>query len=308
MNLNQLRLYKEVASRGSFTAAAEAMMMSQPGASLQVKALERHFGVRLLERSGSGLKLTEAGEIVLDAATSILSAADRMEQLVAELRGARRGRIVIAANITGGMYVVPPIIAAFREAQPEVDILLQIEPTERIYERVEQGIVDVAVVGGPTAGERFEVRRLCRDRLVLIAHPRHPLADRADLALDEVARAELILPETGSRMRALVEHAFREERLAIRPRLVVSGTEAIKRAVASRLGVGFVSVYAVTEEVRAGVLRVIPLRRTDLSRDYDLIRRKERYVSPALQAFVDFALEQGTRLKPDLPAPHKKMQ
>lgn len=282
-------------------------MMSQPGASLQVKALERHFGVRLFERTATGVRLTEAGAIVLDAADAILNAADRMERLVAEVRGARRGRVVIAANTTGGMYVVPPIIAAFREHQPEVDLHLQIEPTELIYERLDQSIVDVAVVGGPTDPERFMVRRLCPDQLVLISHPRHPLAQRPALDLHEVARAELILPEHGSRMRALVEQAFREARIAVRPRMVVSGTEAIKRAVASRLGVGFVSAYAVVDEVRGGVLRVLSLTDGPLSRDYEIITRKERYVSPALQSFVDFALEQGAGMRPPVkPAPSHK--
>lgn len=282
-------------------------MMSQPGASLQVKALERHFGVRLFERTATGVRLTEAGAIVLDAADAILNAADRMERLVAEVRGARRGRVVIAANTTGGMYVVPPIIAAFREHQPEVDLHLQIEPTELIYERLDQSIVDVAVVGGPTDPERFMVRRLCPDQLVLISHPRHPLAQRSALDLHEVARAELILPEHGSRMRALVEQAFREARIAVRPRMVVSGTEAIKRAVASRLGVGFVSAYAVVDEVRGGVLRVLSLTDGPLSRDYEIITRKERYVSPALQSFVDFALEQGAGMRPPVkPAPSHK--
>lgn len=293
-----MRVYREVGTRGSFTAAAEALMMSQPGASLQVKALERHFGVRLFERTASGVRLTEAGAIVLDAADAILNAAERMERLVAEIRGARRGRIVIAANTTGGMYVVPPIIAAFRELQPEIDLLLQIEPTERIYERLAQGIVDVAVVGGPSDPERFLIRRLCPDRLVVIAHPRHALAQRPSIELRDVARSELILPEVGSRMRAHVEQTFRDSRLSIRPRMVVSGTEAIKRAVASHLGVGFVSAYAVVEEVRAGILRVLDVTDGPAGRDYEVLTRKDRFVSPALEAFVAFALERGATTTP----------
>ena len=306
MKLEQLRVYKEVASRGSFTAAAEALMMSQPGASLQVKALEAHFGVRLLDRTAGGVKMTEAGAVVLDAVTTILAETERMERLVADIRGARSGRIVIAANTTGGMYVVPPVIAAFREAQPEVDIVLQIEATERIYERVEQSIVDIALVGGPNDPERFLVRRFCGDQLVLIAHPGYPLAPQGAASLSDVARAELILPEVGSRMRALVEQTFRDARLAIRAKLVVSGTEAIKRAVASRLGVGFVSIFAVTEEVRAGILRIIPLRDADLARNYELIARKDRYVSPALAAFTEFAIARGATLSLPVPEPRPR--
>jgi DNA-binding transcriptional LysR family regulator len=293
VNLNQLRVFREVAARGSFTAAAEALMLSQPAVSLHVRSLERDLGVRLLERGPGGVTLTEAGAAVLAGSTTILHTLDQMEQAVAEMRGARRGRVLLGANTTGGMYVAPRVVAAFREEQPEVEVAFQVDSSERLYERIQQSILDLAIVGGPADPARFDVRRLCADQLVLVAHPKHRLVARGPLRLAEVAREDLLLAEVSSRMRGLVEGVFREAGLAIRPRLVLSGTEALKKAAEASLGLAFVSAYAVEREVAAGALAVLPVADGTFQRDYELVSLKGRYLTPALTSFVEFALAFG---------------
>lgn len=281
-------------------------MLSQPAASLHVRSLERELGVRLLERAARGLVITEAGDAVLAATTTILHTLEQMEQAVAELRGARRGRVLLGANTTGGMYVAPRVIAAFRAEQPEIEVALQIESTERIYERIGQSILDLAIVGGPADAERFEVQRLCADKLVLVAHPQHRLAGRGPLQLAEIAREDLLLAEPSSRMRQLVEAVFREAGLAIRPHLVLSGTEALKKAAEASLGIAFVSAYAVDREVGAGALRVLALADATFRRDYEIVTLKGRYLTSAITSFVQFALEYGEAyLVPPALAPRK---
>jgi DNA-binding transcriptional LysR family regulator len=310
VNVHQLRVFREVATRRSFTAAAEALMLSQPAASLHVRSLERELAVRLLERTPHGLVLTEPGEAVLAAATTVISTLEQMEQAVAEMRGARRGRLLLGANTTGGMYVAPRVIAAYRAVHPEVEIVLQIEATERIYERLAQGLLDVAIVGGPAETVRFDVRRLCADRLVLIAHPDHRIGGVPPLRLADVARQDLILAETSSRMRQLVEGVFRQAGLAVRPRLVLAGTEALKKAAESSLGAAFVSAYAVEREVATGALRELPIADAEFLRDYELVSLKGRYLTPAITGFLQFATEYGaTRLVPprlDPPRPARR--
>jgi DNA-binding transcriptional LysR family regulator len=281
-------------------------MLSQPAASLHVRSLERELAVRLFERSSTGITLTPAGEAVLAGAIAVLQTLEHMEQAVAELRGARRGRIAIAANTTGGMYLAPQIIAAFRETHPEIEVVFQIESTERIYERLSQGIVDFAIVGGPSPTERFEVRRLCADELVLVAHPRHRLLAKLPLKLSDLIHEDLILAETNSKMRALVESVFRQAGIAVRPRLVLSGTEALKKATEATLGVAFVSAYAVEREVALGTLRVLPIADGSFGRDYELLALKGRYLTPALSSFVEFSVDYAaTRLSRPTLAPRR---
>ena len=270
-------------------------MLSQPAASLHVRSLERALGVRLLERTPRGLVLTEAGEATLGAATTILSTLEQMEQAVAEIRGARRGRVVLGANTTGGMYVAPRIVAAFRVAQPEVEVGLQIDSSERLCERITQGVLDVAIIGGPGDPDRFALQRLCADEVVPVAHPDHRVVARAPLRLADLAREDLILAEPASRMRALVESVFRQAGVVIRPRLVLSGTEALKKAAESALGVAFVSAYAVEREVAAKTLCVLTIADGSFQRDYEIVSLKGRYFTPAIASFVEFAVSFAER-------------
>lgn len=290
MNFRQLQVFQEVATRRSFTAAAEALMLSQPAASLHVRSLERSLGVRLLERTPQGLVITEAGEATLAAATTILSTIGQMEQAVAEIRGARRGRVVIGANTTGGMYVTPRVVAAFRSAQPEIEVVLHIDSSDRLYERMAQGVLDIVIAGGPGDAERFDVRRLCRDEVIAVVHPAHAAIARAPLGLAELAREDLVLAEPGSRMRALVESVFRRVGIVIRPRLVLAGTEALKKAAESALGIAFVSVYAAERELTLGTLAAVAVSDASFQRDYEIATLKGRYVTPAIAGFLEFAV------------------
>ncbi|HEY8369425.1 MAG TPA: LysR substrate-binding domain-containing protein, partial [Thermodesulfobacteriota bacterium] len=256
MNLHRLRVFRAVAERMSFSAAAEQLYLTQPAVSLQVRALERSLGVRLFDRTGGRLALTPAGEALLRSAATILNAEDEARRVIDELRGASAGRLIVAANTTGGMYLVPRLIAAFRAEAPRVQIDLDVDATDRICERVAQGMVDLGFVGGPIEDRRLAVEPVVDDRLVLIASPANPLAQRRRrrLSLERLAAEPLIVPEPASRTRLLVERRLREAGLPFRPAAQMVGTEAVKKAVEANLGVAFVSSYAVEGELALGRL------------------------------------------------------
>src|SRR5581483_10484386 len=207
MNLNQLRAFVTVANTMSFTLAAEDLHITQPAVSLQIKALERSVRIRLFERRGNVLSLTEAGRALLDSAVLMVNAEDQAERVLAELSGERRGKLALGANTTGGMYVVPELISAFREQWPEVDVELHIEPAVRILERIHQNILDLGFVGGPVDDPRFDVEHMAPDPLVLIFSPKHPFAGRPSIPVHELSGQALIVPEATSVMRILFERA-----------------------------------------------------------------------------------------------------
>jgi DNA-binding transcriptional LysR family regulator len=179
MNLNQVQIFCAVAKHLSFSMAAEELFITQPAVSQQVKALERQLNVKLFERVGHKLFLTEAGEAALTHFQAMLTSRAEMEQTLAMLRGSGRGRLAVGANTTGGMYVAPGILRAFRDVSPEVEATLQIETTNRILDRVMQNMIDVAIVTGPVEDLRFTIRDLCPDEVPLIVSPSHPFAVRA---------------------------------------------------------------------------------------------------------------------------------
>jgi LysR family transcriptional regulator, low CO2-responsive transcriptional regulator len=288
MNLHQIRVFYTVANRLSFTLAAQDLVMSQPAVSLQVKALEQALGLRLFERVSNHLSLTQAGEALYHSAVAMLSAEDEASRTMAELAGATRGKLVIGANTTGGMYIMPSVIRDFRKRYPETEIVLHIDGTERLCERVQQNVVDLAFVGGPIEDNRFRVEHLCLDPLTLIFSPVHAFAGKTSVSLMELAAEEFVLPEASSRTRLLVERALRERGLAIKIGQQLTGTEPVKKAVESNLGIGIVSSHAVDREIAAGHLATASVESLVLQRHFEMISRADKYFSPAGLRFREF--------------------
>lgn len=289
MNLHQLQIFATVAKHLSYSVAAEELFMSQPAASQQVKALERNLNVKLFERVGHSLYLTEAGEAILENALAILSARAEMEQVLAQLRGSTRGRLALGANTTGGMYVIPPIVRSFREPHPEADVTLQIETTNRICDRVMQNMIDVAVVTGPVQDGRLVIRDLCADELYAICSPAHPFAQRSAVTLADVAAESFVVPEPGSRTRLLVEQAFAERGHKLRVTMQLPGTESVKKAVEANLGLAMVSKYAVQRELAHGVLARVSIEDLAIDRPIHILYRKGKHLSPLARSFLAFA-------------------
>ena len=301
MNLHHLRIFYTVAQRGTITAAAADLLLSQPAVSLQLKALERSLGLPLFERGGARLRLTQAGEVLHRAAVSILHAKDEAERAIAELRGGTRGRLILGAGTTGGMYVLPRIVQAYKGRWPETEVLLHTGTTDQLLDELQQNVLDMALVGGPIDDRRFDVEGICGDQLALIAAPTHPLASLGKVTLRDLGGAAFIVPETGSRTRQLVERRLREAGVPLTIAMQMAGTEGVKRAVEAGLGVGMVSRYAIESEVAAGVLRRLPLEGFELRRAMNLVSRAQQYFSPMGVKFREFARSYGARHLDPLP-------
>jgi DNA-binding transcriptional LysR family regulator len=291
VNLNQVQVFCTVAKHMSYSMAAEELFITQPAVSQQVKALERQLNVKLFERAGNKLFLTEAAEAVLTHCQAMLTSRAEMEQTLAMLRGSGRGRLALGANTTGGMYVAPAIVRALRDLSPEVEATLQIETTNRILERVMQNMIDVAIVTGPVEDRRFAIRDLCEDEVYLIVSPSHPFANRASVSPAEVAAEDFAVPEPGSRTRMLIEQAFLERGHKLRVTMQLPGTEAVKKAVESNLAVAMVSRYSVPRELALGVLARVPIDGLVLDRPIHILHRKGKHLSPLARRFLSFAQE-----------------
>lgn len=291
MNLNQVQIVCAVAKHLSFSMAAEELFITQPAVSQQVKALERQLNVKLFERVGHKLFLTEAGEAALPQFQAMLTARAEMEQTLAMLRGSGRGRLALGANTTGGMYVAPAIVRAFRDISPEVEATLQIETTNRILDRVMQNMIDVAIVTGPVEDRRFTIRDLYEDEVHLIVSPSHPFAGRASVSPGEAAAEDFAVPEPGSRTRMLIESAFHNQGHRLRVTMQLPGTEAVKKAVEANLGVAMVSRYAISREVALGVLTRVPIDGLVIERPIHILHRKGKHLSPLVRRFLTFASE-----------------
>lgn len=289
MNLHRLRIFQAVAQRRNITAAASELMLSQPAVSLQLKSLERDLGLPLFQRGGPKLQLTDAGEVLYRAAASILYAKDEAERAIGELRDGTKGRLIVGAGTTGGMYVLPRILQSYKERWPGTEIVMQVGTTDQLLERLLQNGLDLAIVGGPIEDRRFKTETLCAEDLVLIAAPTHPIAGVAAITLKDLGGLPFIVPEVGSRTRQLVERRLRDAGVPMRIAMQMPGTEGVKRAVEAGLGIGIVSGYAVEAELATGVLRCLPIADFALSRPVSMVYRSQKYFSPVGERFRNFA-------------------
>lgn len=289
MNLHQLRIFCTVVEHRNYTKAADVLFMTQPAVSLQIQALERSLQVKLLERVNQQLVVTEAGEVLYQCALPMLNAEEEAERVLAELRGVARGRLVIGANTTGGMYVVPPVLAEYKERHPDSELLLQIDATDRLIERVRQGIIDLGFACGTIAQPELTVEDIGIDVLTLILSMRHPLASLPSLTLEQVVAQPFIVPESISRTRQFIEQTMRERGYTLKIAMHFQGTEPVKKAVEFNLGVGIVSSTAVEREVAAGVLRAMPIEGLELRRPLVMFYRHGKYFGPMARDFMLYA-------------------
>jgi len=260
--------------------------MTQPAVSLQMQALEKSLQVKLLERVNQKLIVTEAGQALYQCALPMLNAEEEAERVLAELKGVARGRLVIGANTTGGMYIIPPLLATYKEQYPESDLLLQIDATDRLIERVRQGVIDLGFACGVITQDGLMVETIGGDTLTLILSPRHPLASQPFLTLEQVVSLPFIVPESISRTRQLIEQTLRERGYTLKIVMHLQGTEPVKKAVESYLGAAIVSSAAVQREVDAGVLCAIPIADLQLRRPVAMFYRQGKYFGPMAQHFM----------------------
>jgi len=289
MTLNQLRVFKAIASTRNVAAAAKSMFMTPSSVSMQLKALEKDLRVPLYERRKGQINLTEAGVMLLRYADTMLAAEEEAMREIASLRGTLRGRLRFGTNVTGGMYVVPAMIRQFRDAYPEVEVSLVIDTSPRIMDAILQGIVDAGIIGGPVDTTRFELERVGSDELIPIVSPAHKLAAMGKVALESLSSESLILPGLGSRSRWLLEAMLRDRDFHARVGLTMSGTEEVKKAVEANLGVGFVSRYAIEREIRDGTLVSLQVEGFRVERDFEMIWPKGHSLPTTATPLIDIA-------------------
>ena len=290
MTIRQLEVFLAVGQAKSFSRAAERIHLSQPTLSEHMRELEAELGVRLFVRHPRAVSLTEAGRVFADYATRVVATLAAGRQALAELDGLQRGSLVVGASTTPGTYVLPALIARFRGAYPGIDVALRIANSRIVEERVRDGEVDVAVIGGHMLGpgERCVAAGIV-DELQLIASAKHPIG--ATISRAKLARERLLIREEGSATRQVMERALRETGIAVRPAMELDHTETIKRAVMAGLGIAFVSRYAIEDEVRAKRLRVVAVDKLKIRRHFHVIHDERRPLSASARAFVGF-LEQ----------------
>jgi DNA-binding transcriptional LysR family regulator len=282
MDIDQLKTFLEVSRQKSFSRAAEKLYVTQPSISAQIRALETYLGHRLFERGGGKVTLTAAGRVFEPFAEDCLTRLNHMVLAMADLERSPRGSLSVSANDSTALYVLPVFFSKFRKQYPRVALNIVRAERTKSLELVLDREVDFGVVSLPLKDQRLHIEVVHKDELVLTVPGTHPLASHETVTLQQVAQHRLLLPKQGRRREQLDE-------LIPRIGMELDSNELLKRLILKDMGIGFLPKINVHEELRAGVLKVVPIENVEISRDLALISRKDRLLTRAGNAFFTFA-------------------
>jgi DNA-binding transcriptional LysR family regulator len=288
MTLEQLRIFVAVAERLHMTRAAEALHLTQSAASAAVAALETRYGARLFDRVGRGLALSDAGEAFLPEARAVLARAAAAVQALDDLAGLKRGRIAIHASQIIASYWLPPRLARFAGAHPQVILDLQVGNTAQVAQAVQDGAADLGFVEGRLADDRLVRTPVGGDRLAVVAATDHPLAGRSPVTGADLLACAWVLREEGSGTRSEFGRALGVmgvDAAALAVRLVLPSNEAVLGAVASGEMLSAVSTLAAAPLIAAGRIATLAVHLPE--RGFDLLTDRRRRRSRAATAFVE---------------------
>jgi DNA-binding transcriptional LysR family regulator len=294
MDTRQLAAFVTVVERKSFSRAAEQLGLTQPAVSLQIRSLEKRFGLQLLDRSGRRVEPTEAGRRLYRRAQRLLALEEQMvDEVVAETDGELRGTVQIGASTGPGGGVVPLLLCDFQLRNPEVEISLSVFDTQRVVELVAERELELGVVGAARRHRGVVFEPLFRDEVVLACAPGHRFAGKK-LPLEQLREEPLIVMQEGAGVRQVIEDELRQAGTRLRDfdvRLELGLQESVKSAVAAGYGVSFISRSAVEAELAAGTLAAAQVEGLEPSREISLVRSSGRQLTHAAEAFVTFARE-----------------
>jgi molybdate transport repressor ModE-like protein len=283
----RMRLLVEIERRGSLSAAAGAIGIGQPSASQHLRLLEAAAGQRLVERSGRGSSLTEAGKVLAGRAAQALASLGAAEEELHALAGLQIGTIRLGASTAPGAYLLPDTLGCFRREFPGVAVEVEIASSGEILERLLAGRVQLAIIGAQEADPRVRLMPFLEDEIVGIAKPGQLRLRAGKLDPAAIASLTVLCREPGSSSRELVEAELRTVGVAPGASWELGSTEAVKRAAREGLGIAFLSRYAVAEEVARGDLASFRLRgRPPLRRDFFVATLAGRPLSPSEDGFV----------------------
>jgi DNA-binding transcriptional LysR family regulator len=291
VSMRQIQLFVEVAKRQSFVRTAEAMHLSPPAVTMQIKELEAAVELPLFDRRGRSVSLTTAGEYFLVYAKRVLSTLKDAEDAMARLRRTEIGVLAIGL-VSTAKYFVPRLLAAFRQEYPGIEARLSVSGNrEQLVAQLQENTIDLAIMGRPPKELATRAEPFAAHPLVFVAPPGQQLLKDERPTLAELEAQPFIVREPGSGTRRAMEDFLRLQQIAPRVTMEMSSNETIKQAVMAGMGVSFLSLHTLGLELQSGLLRILAVPGTPIMRTWNIVHLQSKTLSPAAEAFRYYVLE-----------------
>ena len=294
MNLKQLEVFLAVAESGSFSKGADATFITQSTVSQHISALEKELGIRLLDRTAKGALLTAAGEIFLIHARRVINEMRGIRMAISRFKGLEDVALTAGASNIPGNYMIPKVLPVLQQRFPGLALTILLGDSRDIVRKIETEEVELGIVGSRLADDALAFTPLGQDRIMLVVGRNHPWFSRTNADLDELRQQSFIFRERGSGTGKSVSEALIAVGIdpgGLNVKVNLGSNEGIKQAVAGGAGISFVSELSIRRELAHGELREITIPGLKIARQFYLVSRAGRELSPAATAFAGVMLE-----------------
>ncbi|WP_025692125.1 selenium metabolism-associated LysR family transcriptional regulator [Paenibacillus zanthoxyli] len=291
MNFHQLHIFYTVSEKGSFSAAAQALHMTQPAVTMQVQSLEDYFGTKLFNRSTKKIMLSDAGRTLLPFALRSMELMRQTDQAMAAYTHMLEGRLLLGSSLTIGEYVLPRLLAPFGKAYPNISVMLKIMNTTQIMEEITKHQLNFGLIEAEVTHPDMVIEPVMEDELKLIVPGGHELAGRSEVLLEEALRFPFVLREQGSGTRRVMEEQLLSKGMDLDELQVVmelGSTGAVKSAVEAGLGITMLSPSTVRHEVALGLLKIVNISDASFKRQFYAIHQKSTLLPIHAVTFLTF--------------------
>ncbi|MCU7493876.1 MAG: LysR family transcriptional regulator [Ignavibacteria bacterium] len=277
MNEFKLLVFHKVATGGSFSKAAEDLYVSQPAVTKQISSLEDELGIKLFERNNKGIALTAAGKLFLEHTGVILAQYKRLKNDMSLLSEQVSGELTIGASTTIAQYVLPPVLAQFRQANPSLKLTLLNENSKTVEDLLQKHEINLGIIEGLPANSALQYTLFIKDELVLITHKSSIYYRLEACSLNDLRKSDLVLRENGSGTLEVFGDFIRQYGLKLdemNTLIQLGSTESIKLFLKHADAIGVVSIQALKEEILSGEFKVIELEEGRIFRNFYFVHQK----------------------------------
>ncbi len=292
MELHYLKIFHTIAKYLSFKKASEVLCVSQPALSIQIKKLESGTGLKLFNKIGNRIVLSEDGEMLYRYTQKIFAVVEELENHIQNLGNEIAGTINLGASNTPGVYILPKVIGEMKKRYPKVSVNLHVADTSEIANLIENGTLDVAVNGGNgNYNNNIYAQKLFQDRLVIVASPDNPLAAKKSIEIQELSDITFVVHSITSQLYTYYKKFIEEYGLTENIGMHFGSIDAIKYAIYADLGVSILPFYAVKSEIEKGMLTELHIDCDKLEYPYSLIYNKNKHLSVTTGKFIEIIKE-----------------
>ncbi len=284
ISFRQLKLFLALADSGSVSAAAKAMHVTQPTASMQLKEISLAVGLPLYEVISKRIYLTDTGKQLASTARDMLASWELFSQSVDATRGLTRGKLKVAV-VSTAKYFMPRLIGGFCKKYPDIDVSLEILNRDGVVQRMRDNLDDIYIMSQPPVDMDLADEVFMQNPLVMIASSKDPLSRQKAISLRDLAEKRFILREKGSGTRMSADHYFQKQKFRPDIRMELGSNEAIKEAVAGGLGIGVVSKHALHGHTKEHGVAVIDIQGFPVMSHWHIVHPVKKQLTPIAQAF-----------------------